>query len=282
MVHDERFDFGKNWQRFLKVVDDTRIQAAVHSLETMLEVTDLAGKSFLDVGCGSGLFSLAARQLGATVHSFDADTRSVACASELKRRYHPDDAQWTIEQASALDTKYLSSLGTFDVVYAWGVLHHSGAMWNAVENTCALVANQGRLCLSIYNDQGYLSRGWRFVKQIYQRLPVVVRPALVAAVAASRFAYRAATTLLAVVLRLVSLRHPLVPVVNWYREVSRVKQRGMHWWYDLVDWVGGYPFEVAKPEAVFNFCRRKGFTLTYLTTQGAGHGCNEFVFQRKV
>jgi len=102
----------------------------------------------------------------------------------------------------------------------------------------------------------------------------------VLAVAGWQVVSRLVTTLAAVVLRLVSLRNPLVPIGNWCREVRRGRRRGMHGWHDLVDWVGGYPFEVARPEAVFNFCRSRGFTLVYLTTQGRGHGCNEFVFTK--
>ncbi len=50
----------------------------------------LAGNSFLDVGSGSGLFSLAAMRLGADrVHSFDYDPQSVGCTKELKRRFPP-------------------------------------------------------------------------------------------------------------------------------------------------------------------------------------------------
>jgi 2-polyprenyl-6-hydroxyphenyl methylase/3-demethylubiquinone-9 3-methyltransferase len=49
-------------------------------------------------------------------------------------------------------------------------------------------------------------------------------------------------------------------------------------WRDVVDWVGGYPFEVAKPEAIFKFYQRRGFTMVDLNTCGGGHGCNEFVF----
>ena len=88
----ERFEFGKNWSRFLTTLTDDKIQSAEDSLRNMLETDDLAGKRFLDIGSGSGLFSLAARRLGATVHSFDYDPNSVACTAELRRRYFPTDA----------------------------------------------------------------------------------------------------------------------------------------------------------------------------------------------
>ena len=112
----ERFKFGENWSRFLAVLDDERIGEAANSLKAMLETESLAGKSFLDIGSGSGLFSLAARRLGARVHSFDYDPQSVACALELRRRYFDGDADWTIEEGSALDADYVRSLGAFDVV----------------------------------------------------------------------------------------------------------------------------------------------------------------------
>lgn len=278
MADEAHFEFGKNWQRFLRVVDEGRIEAAAGSLRKMLGVDRLDGKSFLDAGCGSGLFSLAARRLGASVRSFDFDEQSVACTMELKRRYCPEDPAWTVEKGSVLDGAYLASLGRFDVVYSWGVLHHTGALWDAMGRVGGLVNDRGRLCLSIYNDQDYVSRGWRLVKRTHQRLPALLRPCLVLAVASVRFAVRLAATLAAVGLRLVSLTNPLVPIVNWYREAKGMKQRGMHWWNDLVDWVGGYPFEVARPEEVFNFFHSRGFTLTYMTTQGRGHGCNEFTF----
>ena len=74
----ERFEFGKNWSQFLSHLNDSRIAEAEQSLRNMLEVDDLCGKRFLDIGSGSGLFSLAARRLGASVYSFDYDPRSVA------------------------------------------------------------------------------------------------------------------------------------------------------------------------------------------------------------
>src|ERR1039457_4578113 len=111
----ERFEFGKNWTRFLGSLNEERIAQARKSLSERLELETLQGKTFLDIGSGSGLFSLAARQLGARVHSFDYDPHSVNCTRELKRRYFPHDDSWTVESGSALDASYLRSLGQFDV-----------------------------------------------------------------------------------------------------------------------------------------------------------------------
>src|SRR5687768_17002539 len=126
----------------------------------MLNVERLDGKSFLDIGSGSGLFSLAARRLGARVHSFDYDPQSVACTTELRRRYVPASADWIVERGSALDRDYLSTLGTFDVVYSWGVLHHTGSMWQALDNVKPLVAERGHLYIAIYNDLGEITDRW--------------------------------------------------------------------------------------------------------------------------
>jgi 2-polyprenyl-6-hydroxyphenyl methylase/3-demethylubiquinone-9 3-methyltransferase len=135
----KRFQFGKNWSAFLSHLDDERIARAEESLKVMLDRDDLQGQRFLDIGSGSGLFSLAARRLGASVLSFDYDPRSVACAAELKRRYFPDDDEWQVREGSVLDLGFVESLGVFDIVYSWGVLHHTGHMSQALENAAAAV-----------------------------------------------------------------------------------------------------------------------------------------------
>jgi len=266
----QRFEFGQNWRRFLALLDEERITEAERSLCVMLGVTHLKDKSFLDIGSGSGLFSLAARRLGARVHSLDYDPESVACTSELRRRYFADDPRWTIEGGSVLDANYLASLGRFDVVYSWGVLHHTGAMSQALENVARLVAEGGVLFIAIYNDQGGASRRWLAVKRLYNRSGAIVRFLVVLAIGALIESKSA-------VVRLVRLKNPL-PFEAW---AERKKCRGMSVWYDLVDWVGGYPFEVATPEVIFEFFYRRGFQLTRFKTCSGGLGCNEYVFVKE-
>lgn len=262
VARGERFEFGRNWRRFLDLVEEPTIAKAVDALRAMLEVEALTGRRFLDIGSGSGLHSLAAARLGARVTSFDYDPESVGCTTALRQRYAPA-ASWEIRRGSALDADFMRELGRFDVVYAWGSLHHTGDLWRALELTIRAVRPGGRLYLAIYNDQGRRSLRWRNIKRIYCSGPVG----------------RAAMSMMFIPYFLVhDAKEALGRGENPVRRLLGAQAaRGMSPVRDWFDWLGGYPFEVARPEAVVRFCRERGLACDRLTT-GGGSGCNEYVF----
>jgi 2-polyprenyl-6-hydroxyphenyl methylase/3-demethylubiquinone-9 3-methyltransferase len=260
-----RFAFGRNWRSFLSTVDDHRIDEARRRLRESLGRDDLHSVRALDIGSGSGLSSLVMHQLGADVVAFDYDTDSVACTEELRRRYAPNTTHWQILKGSALDPAFMVGLGHFDLVYSWGVLHHTGSMWSALDLAAACVAPQGTLLLALYNDQGHRSRIWHAIKHLY--CSSALGRWLVGAAFYPLFAAYALWQ---------DLRHFHAPGTH-AREYAR--KRGMSLFHDWRDWLGGYPFEVAKPEQVIRKLTTKGFKLRSQTLT-RGLGCNEFVFQR--
>jgi 2-polyprenyl-3-methyl-5-hydroxy-6-metoxy-1,4-benzoquinol methylase len=261
-----RFAFGENWTRFLSGVTDEHLREAEGSLTRMLEGVSLRGKRLLDIGSGSGLFGLAARRQGARVHSFDFDPQSVACTREVRRRYAPDDPDWQVGEGSVLDAGFVRSLGEFDVVYSWGVLHHTGSMWQAIDNAQSAVGRDGLLYIALYNDQGRISALWTRIKKAYCSGPL--GRALVVATFVPYWFLRG------LLVDVVRLRDPR----RRYAEYKR--KRGMSVFRDWIDWLGGYPFEVASPEQVLAFLRARGFELVQLKTTN-GLGTNEYVFRRR-
>lgn len=267
VARGERFAFGRNWRGFIEGVDEARIVAAERSLRDLFGQDEFAGQSFLDVGCGSGLFSLAAWRLGARVRSFDFDADSVACARELRERFADGDtSRWALGHGSVLDHAFMEGLGTFDRVYAWGVLHHTGDLWRALENVLLPLAPGGSLCVALYNDQGLRSDLWWAVKRVYcASLPgrALISAALVPGFLA---AYAAADLLRG--------RSPL------RRHREHCDWRGMSVSRDIVDWLGGYPFQVSSADEVSDFFRVRGLRRVKLETCGGSSGNNEFVFAR--
>lgn len=260
------FPFGENWKNFLLVLSDEHIKEAQKALGSFLGTTDLNGQTFLDIGSGSGLHSLAAHQMGARVHSFDYDPQSVACTQELKLRYFLEGKEWSIQQGSILDDQFIHGLGEFDICYAWGVLHHTGALWKALYNAQYPVREGGLLFVAIYNDQGLISKFWKMIKRTY--CSGWLGRSLMTAIFYPVF------FLSGLILDLVHLRNP----ANRYREHK--KYRGMSLVHDWRDWLGGYPFEPAKPQNIINFYHDLGFELVHFEPTGHGFGNNQFLFKK--
>ncbi len=264
---DARYSFGENWRDYSAHLDEGRINEAEKSLQTLLALERLDGLRFIDIGSGSGLFSLAARRLGARVCSFDYDLVSVECTSALRARFFPDDSQWRVEQGSVLDATYLAKLGTFDVVYSWGVLHHTGAMYDAIRNAAGLVASDKIFAFALYRKTR-LCWLWKLEKRWYA--------------GASPAARRVADSIYISLMRLaflVSGRDFKSYVAN-YRSI-----RGMNYINNVRDWLGGYPYESISPAEVkkfmtsIDFAHERSDTRPY-STGLFGSGCDEFVYRR--
>lgn len=271
MEHKQTFSFGRNWQTFLKSLDEERLKIAEVSLTEFLRVSGLQGKSFLDIGCGSGLFSYAAFNLGAQrIVSFDLDPFSVECCKHLRARAN-NPSHWEVREGSVLDRDFLSGLGTFDIVYSWGVLHHTGQMWDAIERSAKLVNPGGNYYIAIYNkilarngSASWIHPFWLNVKTVYNTFPAlgtyVLEPL-------------AMSTLLALV-----IAHGENPVTHVRNYKSH---RGMSWRTDATDWLGGYPYEFATVEEVFKFIKGKfpDFDLVNIKVT-SGRGLNWYLFKR--
>lgn len=258
------FSFGKNWEYFLTTLNEERIMEAEKSLISFLgEITTLKGKTFVDIGCGSGLFSLAAYRLGATrVVSTDIDDSSLACATRL-REQQGNPHYWEIHKGSALDSNFIRSLGTFDIVYSWGVLHHTGDMYTALHAITSLPSSRGVMFIALYNDNRIVVEGtsafWVKAKRAYNQMGGFYKK-LTEGIYIGYY----------IIGLIVNGRNPYLYITQ-YRSL-----RGMNFMTDIRDWLGGHPYEYASPETIISFFKEKGFKCIKINP-ARSIGCNEFL-----
>lgn len=265
-MDERKFSFGKNWQIFLKSLTDKKIDRAIQSLRDFLSTDNLESKTFIDIGCGSGLFSYAAYRLGAKkVISIDADPFSTGCCRFLHHQAN-NPQNWEIHDGSVLDNKFLDQFDQFDIVYSWGVLHHTGNMIEAIKNSAGLVQLNGYYYISIYNrkDGLFNSCYWLRIKQFYNRSPKIIKLIM-------EYSYM----LKFIIAKLCRLKNPMNAISSYY------SKRGMNWRADIRDWLGGYPYEFATPGEIVEIVYRNfpSFQLIRLETNSE-IGCNSFLFKR--
>ena len=267
---EPRFKFGQNWEVFSRNnLNEARIQSSLDRLRQFMMVDNLKGRSFLDIGCGSGLSSLAAYRLGARpVISFDFDPDSVRTCRRVRDQFAcAAESDWMIYQNSILNESIIHQIPPADVVYAWGVLHHSGNMWLGIKNAAMLLKQGGLFYLAVY-CKTKMCGVWKQIKRCYTMSPQPIQELMTLSYAGM------------VVLRYVAgLQNPIQQIRNYSSD------RGMSWYVDCRDWVGGYPYESAAPDEVFCFLRDLGLRLRNLSAPGRGLGllgsqCDEFLFEK--
>ncbi len=253
------FSFGQNWQEYLQNVTELDVDAAVSDIREWLGDEPLDGKTVLDIGCGSGIHSLAFFRLHAKIiDSFDYDKNSVTATQELYAQVESPET-WRVFQGSVLDKDFLNTLQKYDIVYSWGVLHHTGNMWMAIENAASRVNDNGVFWISIYaKGQNYLND--LQLKRNYNAASWVGK---------KWFEYIYVFKIMG--WRLLHLKNP----ITWNQRISR----GMDIYHDMVDWLGGLPYEVASEDEIVQFCAGLGFILQRIKVNGEGR-CNIYVFKR--
>ena len=264
---DSHFAFGENWREFSSLITEERANDAVRSLARLFPEESLAGHSMLDIGCGSGLSMLSALRLGVRrVDGIDLDPASVETADRLLSGQYPSEV-WSVKECSVFELESASP-AAYDIVYSWGVLHHTGSMWRAIKISCSMVRPDGRLCIALYRRTPICGL-WSVEKRLYSRAPTWAQKAMRVIYKGIFFGGLLATG-----------RSPSRYLANYKTA------RGMDWHHDVHDWLGGYPYESVTPEQVGKFLKQNGFVIERSFEHSPvafglfGSHCDEFVARR--
>lgn len=264
---EEHFQFGKNWNNFSNSISKNNINNSLKSIQNLISKKDIENKSILDIGCGSGLSLLSFLKLGAkSVCGVDIDPMSVKTAKSVIEKYY-NNKNWSVEEKSIFDIN-LKTYPKFDLVYSWGVLHHTGDMWRSIDIASSLLKKNGVIFLALY-QKTKLCKFWELEKRFYVNSPKIIQKII-----------RTLFKTLYISGLIVSKKNPKVFFQN-YKE-----KRGMEWHYDIHDWLGGYPYESIKRRDLEIFLNKKGFVIeNYFYKKNKlfgllGSHCDEFIARK--
>jgi 2-polyprenyl-6-hydroxyphenyl methylase/3-demethylubiquinone-9 3-methyltransferase len=264
---DTHFAFGENWSEYANLIDDTKIQEAEKGLLRLVTKEELAGKSFLDIGCGSGLHALAALRLGAArVLATDIDPNSVATTKAVLEQHAPTGARYEVQEVSVFDLPEATK-EQFDIVYSWGVLHHTGAMYEAITAATKLVAPSGMFAVALYGKTP-MCGVWTRIKRWYSQT--------------SETNQKRTQNLY---IKLLKFKYKITRKDFEVMRNNYFNSRGMSFEHDVHDWLGGYPYESITPARAKEHMQKLEFTEVrkFVHDSGIGFfgtGCDEFVFKK--
>ena len=261
------YSFGKNWLRYSKLIENTNLDSVTLDLARLLQLSNLSNKTVLDVGCGSGIHDVGFYRLGCrNLTAIDYDLDSITATIQTLRKFCPN-ANYKIHQGDIL-SENSKLLGKFDIVYSWGVLHHTGNLVEAIYRTADLVSADGLLALAVYRKT-LMCRFWKIEKRIYSKLPKIFQV----------FFEIIYISLFSIGL-LISKKITIFSYIKSYSS-----KRGMNFFADVRDWLGGYPYESISPQDLRKLLSELGFSPVY-SLEGSsrigifGSGCDEFLFQK--
>lgn len=252
---ETHFEFGKNWEKLVNQLNDDAVAESTRKMADFTGFSDFKNKTFLDIGCGSGLSSLAAFKLGAkSISSVDIDPQNIKNVEAVKQKFNvPAQYSWSAWVSSIVEAKDVHQLPRADIVYSWGVLHHTGSMWEGIDHCTRLVNPGGYLYLMLYRDAFFAST-WKNIKYFYTKAPQIIK-----------WAMRNTFASLLILGAILKGKNP-ARIIRDYPK----KSRGMSWYIDVTDWVGGYPFEYASAEETTRFLESRGFRILKISPKPDG------------
>lgn len=266
---EQHFAFGENWLNFSKKINEATIRSAEKEFNKLIWPDVIKGKRFLDIGCGSGLHSLIALIQGAgEVFAVDIDPVCVQTTRQVLSEQY-DKNNWRSEEISVFDLTE-EQFGTFDIVYSWGVLHHTGDMHQAISKSLNMVSPGGLCVLGLYSKT-LMCGFWKQVKKYYSKSNKsrqdIIRNIYITL-------YRISA--------LIAKRKTFKEILGDYHQ-----NRGMDFFNDVHDWLGGYPYESIRPDELIKYVNTLGFECIreVIIPSGLGilgSGNNEFVLRRKI
>lgn len=268
MSAKKRFEFGENWQEFIdKSFSQERVDISRKYLLEFVGFKTLKGVKFLDIGCGSGLHSLAAWQAGTDqILSFDYDINSVRTTQQLKDQKAGSPDNWKVEQGSVLDSEYMSSIGRFDLVYSWGVLHHTGDLWSAIKHAASVVGDKGFFYIALYSADVFKDpppEYWVEIKKKYINSSKTQQYFMILWYIWKFHMKYNPIRLPSIILQAVKYKH----------------SRGMNYITDIKDWLGGWPIEFSHDEDVIKVLDEDlGFDLVKIKQ---GEANTEYLFRKR-
>lgn len=256
------FSFGQNWLEYNQNwLTEEKLNQAKEHFDKLCGGIDFTNKKFLDVGFGQGLTLFLASQKQAQCQGIDIDPKNITAFEVAKKKLGSVEknlAPIQVQVASILDAQFVTqNHEAFDIVYAWGSLHHTGQMYPALKNCLSLLKPGGYFVCAIYNRH-WSSGTWHWIKKNYNRSPHWLKKLAIGLLIPPIFLAK----------WLVTFKNPLK------------MKRGMSFYYDVIDWVGGYPYEYASAEEMFAFFKKNSLKKIRWQKANVPTGCHEYVFQK--
>jgi 2-polyprenyl-6-hydroxyphenyl methylase/3-demethylubiquinone-9 3-methyltransferase len=232
------FSFGFNWESYVDMImNEDIIERHKKDLDSIYKSfnLDIRGLDVIDIGSGSGLSSVCFERLGAkSITSLDIDKHSYNATLLTKNKFGNGSSKWDVINKSVLD----GIENKYDLVYSWGVLHHTGNMFQAINIASNAVRDGGYFHVALYIDgPTYLTH--LKTKQKFASLD-----------------------------RDEKIDYLLNYLGGSGNDWFIPDNRGMMKFHDALDWLGGLPYEVCNPNDLFNMLNK--FEVSYFRNSSEG------------